>query len=129
MPVPGKDWHKRVIGATRGNQTLLGCIIMAALGHMPPSRRRMFGRHAIITKNGDVVSDFIDKNGNPYSGQRVCSVQELRDNFRGLADHLKLSDADREDLFRVLRGWISRDFSGLGVDFKKISPDEKGTLQ
>lgn len=126
MPIAGKKWQLDLIAATRGNQTRLGSIFLAALGKRPPSNRRMFSRHAVITKSGKVVADFIDSRGDVHAAQIVCTVQELRDNFRGLADHCKLSDKDREELFNTIRSWISRDYSGLGVDFKKLTDEEKG---
>lgn len=124
--IAGKQWQLDVINATAGNQTRLGAIFLAALGKRPPSGRQMFSRSAVITKSGKVVANYCDKNGVVHRAQVVCTVQELRDNFRGLADHLKLSDKDREELFSIVRGWISHDHSGLGVDFKPLSDEEKG---
>lgn len=124
MALPGKPWHRDAIAATQGNNSKLGSILLAALGHQPPSGKRMFSRTAVITSGGSVVANYVDKYGDLHTDQFVCSVRDLRDNFRNLADTIKMNDADREDMFNVIRNWIAHDHSGLGVDFKLIKEGE-----
>lgn len=41
--------------------------------------------------------------------ETIGTVESVRDSLRRLADHCKLSDADREALFGELHLWIKRD--------------------
>lgn len=112
------SWQYKAIQATAGNQTRLGTILLAAIGRSakhPP----WFGNSAVITSDSFVMCDFTDKRYTQHSGAFVCSVTELRDNFRGLADHLKLGDKDREAMFAKVREWISHDYSNGTLDFKQ----------
>lgn len=106
------SWQYRAIEATHGNQSRLGTILLAALdrsANNPP----WFGRHAAITSDGFVLCDFMSKSRGMCPGAFVGSLAEVRDNFRGLADHLKLSDTEREDLFKAVRGWLATDHRAI----------------
>lgn len=103
------SWQYRAIAATRGNQSRLGCILLACLGRNakhPPA----FGANAIITSDGFVMAHFVGKDGRGHHGALVGEISDLVGNFRGLADHLKLSDIDRKEMFDKVRQWISLDY-------------------
>ncbi len=103
-------WRLRAIAATRGNQTLLGTILIAVLQksilHNPPR----FGRQCVITRDGQVFAPYQGKDLKFNSAAFVCTADELRDGFRDLADKLKLNDADRAEMFGELRKWVQKDF-------------------
>lgn len=107
-----QSWQYRAIEATRGQQSRLGTLLLAVLGKTvdsglkhPPS----FGPSGVITPDSFVLSNFIDRNGTAHVGVVVGSLEDVIDNFRNLADVLKLDDAERVELFAELRMWISAD--------------------
>lgn len=108
--VQRETWQYRAVEATGGNQSKLGAIVLAILGKFPPSGRNMFGRTCTITSDGYVMADFTDRDGELHLGAFVGDVADLIRNFRGLADHLKLKDAERQEMFAELRKWIAKDW-------------------
>ena len=42
--------------------------------------------------------------------EHIGSIIAVRDSMRRLADHCKLTDPQREDLFAELRRWVKRDY-------------------
>jgi hypothetical protein len=101
-------WQGRAIEATKGTQSRLGGILCAALNTNRTELPR-FGTSATIDQQGRVWSSFTTRQGILHLRALVCTVDELVSNFRGLADHLKLKDADRVALFDKLRGWVTKD--------------------
>src|SRR5262249_47745380 len=63
-----------------------------------------------INKAGQIVADMIDKNGRKIKDSVIFrnSVQ-MEGIFRKLADRLKLSDAERLDLFACIHHWVKAD--------------------
>jgi hypothetical protein len=106
---PPSRWKIDALLATQGNQSKLGAILIAVLGRAPDNPPR-FGSGAVITSDGAVLCHFQDKRGDWHEGAFVCSVAELVSNFRGLADHLKLSDEDRKDMLNEVRMWVTTDY-------------------
>lgn len=105
------SWQGRVIVRTRGQQTMLGAVFLAALGKRV-GEPRSFGHAAAIVDGPDggwVLSRFIDRTGSDKGAIRVCSVDDLVGSFSRLADDLKLNDADRIALFKTVRDWIATD--------------------
>lgn len=100
-------WQYRAVESTLGNQSKLGCILLAVLGKSRD--KRAFSEAAGLTKEGYVIAGWYDRDGAYRGLVKVCDVQELCDNFSGLADHLQLSDADRIALFAAVRNWIAVD--------------------
>lgn len=121
--MPGMSWKLRALQATQGNQSRLGCILIAMLGRMPQNPPRIRGL-AIITGDkfkangrsippGIVIADMELRNGKGFCATPLGTIDEIRDNFRGLADMLKLNDADRTAMFNELRMWIKRDYRAV----------------
>lgn len=103
-----QSWQFRCIEATRGNQTRLGTMLLAILGRNakhPPK----FGPGCVISLDGYVFANFVDRQGIVHAAQCVCSVGQMNDGFRLLADSLKLDDADRIALFDEVRKWVYKD--------------------
>lgn len=111
----GRPWRVRALEATHGNQSQLGAILIAVLGRAPDHPPR-FGSGAVITTDGHVLAHFQTRDGEWHHGAYVATVQEINDNFRGLADHLKLSDADRVEMFDELRKWFVTDYRATALD-------------
>lgn len=107
-------WQDRAVEATKGNGSRLGAILLAVLERWP-RKVPAFADNAIITATGHVVCDFKDRDGNCHHGVLICDTEELTTNFRGLADHLKLDDAERTELFAKLQKWLAHDFRAISA--------------
>jgi hypothetical protein len=120
-------WKRRALEATQGNHSLLGTILIAALGNdvmLEPLITDLFGPQgfqaprfrsgghkywgATINPDGLVNAVFTEAGERWYRGG-ICMVGDLIANFRGLAEHLKLDQKEAEELFAVVRGWIKHD--------------------
>ena len=106
-------FRSRAIAATRANQSQLGAIMLAILGRRPRRPPMFPGGGATITSDSYVTADFIDKDGVGHRGAFVCDIADLVRNFRELADHLKLTDEERTEMFSELRKWIRRDYRAV----------------
>jgi len=104
-----KAWKLKTVRSTMGNQSRLGCILIAVLGQMPKHPPRIRGG-AIITSDGLVIADMELRNGKGFLATPLGDITEIRDNFRCLADHLKLGDDERRELFIELQKWIVKDY-------------------
>jgi hypothetical protein len=117
-------WQFRAIQATEGPRTKLGRILLAVLRKQRNSRPQFVGS-ATITSDGFVTCDFIDQHGQYHYGDFVCDVADLVHNFRGLAEHLRLKDAEAEAMFQEVRNWIGRDYrvdgSNKANDLKPVT--------
>lgn len=104
-----QPWQYRAVESTGGNKTLMGCFILAILGWQHGRHPPRFGRVAVINKDGMLFSNMQDKNGRMYRNHCLGSVQTVTDNFRGLAEHLKLNDEETKQMFSEFRKWITHD--------------------
>lgn len=109
------SWQYRAITETRSHTTVVGCILLAALGKYP-SRAPMLRDGAVIEKDGSITADlWIDAEGCVWGHQPVgLTVDDLKARFNRLADKLKFNDAERGELFTALRQWIRLDKRGEG---------------
>lgn len=122
----GRGWKVNAILATRGNQTFLGCVILAVIGQVSENPVRIISA-AEIFKDGLVYANVQLRGMGPgQSGLTpLCTAEELRDDFRRLSDFLKLTDEQREDMNRELRAWIKLDHRqtvelGLNPNLKEV---------
>ncbi len=103
-------WQQRAIRKTGGNKSRLGLILLAVIGHVPQDRPMIStARGAVITPDGFVVADTMLRFQLQYYATTLGHISEIVDNFRGLADALKLSDAERLEMFDLLRKWAGHD--------------------
>lgn len=102
-------WQYRAVEATGGPKSLLGAILLAVLKKQRNTRPQFIG-NATITSDGFVMCSFVTRDGEHKHSAFVCDVPDLVRNFRGLADHLKLTDAERNELFLAVRNWIATDY-------------------
>lgn len=106
---PARSWQWRVIRASMGTTT--GLIVMAMLAKQPKNGPA-FGHNCDILADGKVVTK-VRRYGRWGEPEALGTVISVRDNLRQLADHCRLSDADREALFAELRRWIRKDFRAV----------------
>lgn len=80
---------------------------------------------ARISKTGAIVADFMDAEGNVTKNAVIYRSEKiLRDEFRRLADRLKLNDADRTEMFKVVQRWVVADMR-LDPNFDPKDPDAR----
>ena len=101
-------WQYRIIETTRGNQSQLGCVVLAVLGKSASNPPKITGS-ATIKTDGQVYANFTGSDCVARQGVHICSVEDLQRNFSGLADHLKLSDEERVEMFGEVKKWIWKD--------------------
>lgn len=101
------SWQWKMLQATAGDGTFKHAILRAAFHNFGGGYPR-FGHGAKILKNGVVIAKVATGKG--LSDEiRIDTVENIRDAFRRVADTIKLPDKDREELFQVLREWMSED--------------------
>jgi len=101
-------WRYRAIQLLRGNQTQMGALVIAICGKRSSNPPRIMASGK-IDKDGNVLVAFQGRDGTIHDPFRYCGVQEMCDQFSELADHMKLSDIERIEMFGEVRRWISKD--------------------
>ena len=105
-----RGWQYRAIERCRGQQTMLGAVLIAIMGQVP-RRPPMFDvRGAYIDQDGNVFVGGTNRHGEYVSSCPLGTVSDLGREFNRLADDLKFTDAERLDMFEGLRKWIVRDY-------------------
>ena len=84
---------------------------MARLAKVP-KLGMAFGETADIRVDGLVATLFRDR-GKWYPPTVIGKIEDVRDNMRRLADHLRLTDAERNAMFEEMRKWIKTDHRAL----------------
>jgi hypothetical protein len=80
---------------------------------------------AKISKSGRVVANVVDRDGVIIPDLVIfASEQTMRDTFRHLADHCRLSDSDRTEFFKCAQAWVVAD-RRLDPTFDPKDPDAK----
>lgn len=106
------SWPYRVVEATRGNQTMLGAILLAVLGKAARNPPWVSSTGRIVSDEGGrgvLVIDLVTRRRMELRDAPVCYVDEFTGQLRRLADELKLPDDQREALFLAVRKWIAND--------------------
>ena len=109
LPPDYDRWQHRAVRETGGNTTLMGCFVLAILGWQHGRHPPRFGKIARISADGMIFSNMQDSSGRMYRSHCLGPVKTVIDNFRGLADHLKLNDKERSEMFEELRKWFAID--------------------
>ena len=79
----------------------------------------------VVAKSGAIVADVIMPNHHVAKDAVIYgSKGKLRDDFRRLADRLRLSDADRIEMFKCVQRWVVAD-RRLDPNFDPKDPDAK----
>lgn len=132
------SWQARVLAAAQGH---MGAVVLSVLSHnfdeaMPALLRLVFPGFTSIAapfyctagkvdKAGRVVADVVKPGGTIKKDVKVFDDEtQMRDEFRRLADRLKLSDTDRVELFKCVQRWVVAD-RRLDPNFDPKDPDAK----
>jgi len=114
-------WQGRCVMAARGRTAM---VLMSALCHSYEESsvllyRLIFGSDKVkapylescgrVAKNGTIVARVRGRNGLITEEVIYANEIALRDEFRRLADQLKLCDADRVELFGAVKRWVVAD--------------------
>ena len=115
-------WQGRCAAAARGRRAM---VLMSALCHSyeeaaPILYALIFPNHGKvmapylescgrIAKNGTVTAKVRGRNGLVAEEVIYRNELALRDDFRSLADELKLPDAERVELFGAIKRWVVAD--------------------
>lgn len=102
-----RGWKEHALAATRGTQ--LGAILCAATKTETPAP--CFTSKASVTSDGFLVANYTGADGRQHMGAFIGPASDLVRNAQGLADHLKLDETARAELYRVLLKWIELDYS------------------
>lgn len=101
-------WYARAIRETKGNQTQLGCLVIALGVEEPKNPPRFSTRGATILSNGQFIVTGQTRAGNTGLIS-LGPVENVVSSLRHLADRLKLTDVERIELFDELRKFASHD--------------------
>jgi hypothetical protein len=114
-------WQAKTLAAAEGKT---GAVILSVLAHnfedrlmlicraigfstfLPAPYLESAGR---VAKNGAVIARVRDRDGRLRWRPLYRSEIALRDDFRRLADRLRLSDTDRTELFDAVKRWVVAD--------------------
>lgn len=103
-------WYARAIRETKGNQTQLGCLVIALGVEEPKNPPRFSTRGATILPSGQFIVTAQIPTGYMGLTRSLGPVEDVVTALRNLADRLKLTDADRIELFDELRKFVRHDF-------------------
>ncbi len=125
-------WQARVLAAAKGTTQAVAIIILAQEWPtvMPVLLRVVFPGftdlkrpfligYARIWTNGAVLCPAMFDDGK-RTIRLYDNADQMNREFRDLADKLKLSDADRAELFRVLKRWVVCDHR-IGVNGERLA--------
>jgi hypothetical protein len=113
-----------MIDHSYGTDTLRVLLPLVFPGYIEPSLPCL-ASCGKVDKSGAVVADVIMKNHDLVKDKVIYGSElELRDEFRKLADRLKLPDADRIELFKCVQRWVVAD-RRLDPSFDPQDPDAK----
>lgn len=80
---------------------------------------------AKVAKTGHVMADYINKFGSVHKNQGLFrNTKAMETAFRRLADQVKLTDAERIELFAAVRRWVVCDYR-LDPTMDRHDPDAK----
>lgn len=106
--VKKRDWRLRLIEATQGNRSILGCVVIAAIGHRSENPPYLVGK-ATVTNDGQVLCDFVERGGTYYFNARIGDDEDFARNIAGLAVAAGLDDLERIEFLARVNNWIGRD--------------------
>jgi hypothetical protein len=110
MPDDKDRWQHRAVKETGGNQSMIGCVVLAILGWQYGRKPPRFGKIAIINREGFVITDFRQRDGTIHQAHAIGQVQEIVGGLRKLADAMNLCDLDREEMMVEFKKWIAHDY-------------------
>jgi hypothetical protein len=135
------SWQVRAIGEAKGQTWMVllsvlahtydaALLVMMELvypdfdGSIPAPHLTTCGK---IDKSGAIVADVVNRYGVIKETMIYPTEIHLRDDFRRLADHLRLNDSDRIELLKCVQRWVVAD-RRLDPAFDRKDPDAKRIL-
>ena len=106
------DWKAKVFAATRGTKT--GAIIDCALDVARDALPRFEGK-AVVTSDGLLICDYVDRGGELRMGALVGSIVDLDENVENLIRHLALKSDEVEQLAAAVTNWIECDYRDIAT--------------
>jgi hypothetical protein len=123
--IGGMDsWQWRLLELKDQESRLCCAIIRSSLhnnGVGPHTFPRYAYDEAFITLEGDVISRVLLHQGGKAQMAFLGNIKDLVDKFRDLCERMKLSDADRLEVFLCFRQWFRKDYratSNMEDDYK-----------
>lgn len=107
---PGEEketWQYKAIFATGGSRTILGSILLYIIAS-PKRPLPSIDSTCSVDGEGRAFCAMTNRHG-IRSVSCIGSITDIRDDFRRLADYLKLDDGERTELFDELRKWVAVD--------------------
>lgn len=104
---PERHWTWRCVLASYPTRSM-GPIVRAVLGKQM-ARGPKLSLQATVASDGMVYAGLKHDEQVLSYAHPLGQVKSLRDEFRRLADHCRLNDADRLELFDQLRKWLGKD--------------------
>jgi hypothetical protein len=131
-------WQGRTLAAATGKT---GAVLLSVLAHnyddallpllqvvfpgFTSISAPFFSTAGKVVKSGHIVADMVTRTGKVQKNFPVYINEiEMRDDFRRLADGLKLNDADRTELFAAVKRWVVAD-RRLDPNMDPMDPDAK----
>lgn len=113
QPIMRRDYRLKLIEATQGNRSILGCIVLAAIGR-EPSNPPYFRGKATIAEDGQIYCDFVERGARPganvyHTGARVGDDEDFSRNIVSLVMHCDLNDVERIEFLARVNAWIGTD--------------------
>lgn len=113
-----RDYRLKLIEATQGNRSILGCIVLAAIGR-EPSNPPFFRGKATIAADGQIYCDFVERGECQgvsvyHAGARVGDDEDFARNILSLALHCDLNDEERIEFLARVNAWIGTDHRSKG---------------
>lgn len=97
----------KILAATRGTQT--GAILACIFGEDREAEPRFEGK-AIVTSDGFLMANFVDRNGAYHHGAFVGAVSDLDENLLRLKRHMDLTNAEYNALTALAADWVAQDY-------------------
>jgi hypothetical protein len=106
-------WKYRAMAHTKLNHTQEGGLLLAVLGIKPPQGSRWNTSGCIINPDGIVTGLLHHKTGRTFMSIVAFTAAQFQDVFRKIADDLKLTDAERKEMFDLVRKWVQKDLRAV----------------
>lgn len=102
-----KDWQERALKMTHANESQVGAILCCAF-YAPDYRkaRPRFEGKAYHTSDGFLLCDFVEESGEYHRGAFVGAWADLYFKVMKLADLLKLTVDERQELLHYVKSWV-----------------------
>lgn len=102
-------WQYRAVRLLRGNQTALGCLLLAVINQNAKHPPQFSPQGAVINKEGVFLVSVATREGPIYANIPLGPVSKIIDMWRGLAMEIRATDEEQIDMFNQLRLYVRLD--------------------